>query len=78
MCSVHVRVAMHSNLGQRPAFIQHIAGLAVVHALTKMEGYQVCIILTVMNWESQGNIYLPHPKDGEGTIFTAVCLSTGG
>ena len=22
--------------------------------------------------------YSPHPKDGEGTVFTGVCLSTGG
>ena len=23
------------------------------------------------------NIYRPHPKDGEGVVFTRVCLSTG-
>ncbi len=41
MSSVHVRVSMTSHLGQRPAFLQHIAGLAVVEALTSLQGYQV-------------------------------------
>ena len=60
MCSVHVRIGMNSNLGQRPAFIQHIAGLAVVHALTTMEGYQVCIMITDMNRENLANIFCYH------------------
>ena len=41
LASLHVRISMQSHLGQRPAFIQHIAGLAVVEALTSLDGYQV-------------------------------------
>ncbi len=41
MCSVHLRIPIQSQLGQRPAFVQHIAGLAVVEALTSEIGYEV-------------------------------------
>ena len=31
-----------------------------------------------MQTKSGMNHYRPHPKDGEGTVFTGVCLSTLG
>ena len=35
--------------------------------------YKVSSVLTFFI----SHIYRPHPKDGEGTVFTGACLSTG-
>ena len=35
-------------------------------------------LLVLITIELQKIYYHPHPKDGEGTVFTVVCLSTGG
>ena len=41
MFSLHVRIPVNSELGQRAAFLQHITSLAVVHAVTQKPGYEV-------------------------------------
>jgi len=43
MFSLHVRIPVHSELGQRAAFLQHITSLAVVLAITEKPGYEVSI-----------------------------------
>ena len=42
MFSLHVRVPLKSLMGQGVAFLQHIASLAVVQAVTDRPGYEVC------------------------------------
>ena len=44
MCTVMVRIPVHSELGQSVAFLQHIMSLAVVQAVTTIPGYKVILI----------------------------------
>ena len=41
MFSLHVRVALRSELGQRLAYLQHIAALAVIEGVRSLPGCQV-------------------------------------
>ena len=41
MFSLHVRVGLKSELGQRLAYLQHIAALAVIEGVRSLPGCQV-------------------------------------
>ena len=41
MFTLHVKVDLHSALGQKLAYLQHIASLAVVEAVRCKPGYEV-------------------------------------
>ena len=49
MFSAHVRVDLMSNLGQRVAYLQHIASLAAVEAIRCKPGYEVRYIPSERN-----------------------------
>ncbi|NWI53877.1 BPL1 ligase, partial [Calyptomena viridis] len=42
LSTVHITIPLHSNLGQRIPFIQHLVSLAVVEAVRSIPGYEVC------------------------------------
>nr|XP_021383130.1 biotin--protein ligase [Lonchura striata domestica] len=40
LCTLHISIPLHSNLGQRIPFIQHLVSLAVVEAVRSIPGYE--------------------------------------
>ena len=43
MFSLHVRLKLHTSLGQRVSYLQHITSLAVVEAVRGLQGYEVLV-----------------------------------
>ncbi|KAJ7418724.1 hypothetical protein WISP_57766 [Willisornis vidua] len=40
LCTLHLTIPLHSNLGQRIPFIQHLVSLAVVESVRTIPGYE--------------------------------------
>ncbi|NWY73555.1 BPL1 ligase, partial [Erithacus rubecula] len=40
LCTLHISIPLHSNLGQRIPFIQHLVSLAVVESVRSIPGYE--------------------------------------
>ncbi|XP_027557547.1 biotin--protein ligase isoform X2 [Neopelma chrysocephalum] len=40
LCTLHITIPLHSNLGQRIPFIQHLVSLAVVESVRSIPGYE--------------------------------------
>ncbi|XP_071956802.1 biotin--protein ligase-like [Antedon mediterranea] len=69
MFSVHVRIPIQSNLGQRLPFLQHIASAAVVEAVRSLDGYENIDLR--LKWPN--DIYYGDKMKLGGVIVNSCC-----
>ncbi|NXC90450.1 BPL1 ligase, partial [Cercotrichas coryphoeus] len=73
LCTLHISIPLHSNLGQRIPFIQHLVSLAVVEAVRSIPGYEVWIIV----WNSELNAACAGNKEFVSLVVSFSLSSPG-
>ncbi|KAM6144440.1 biotin--protein ligase [Phoenicopterus ruber ruber] len=72
LCTLHITIPLHSNLGQRIPFIQHLVSLAVVESVRSIPGYED-IDLRV-KWPN--DIYYSDLMKLGGVLVTSTLIET--